>query len=235
MGASSWVYFTPYDAKPSAALRRLREQVFTAGQYRKPATVQERLAQLCPVPSPSQLHRRTAEQLRQLPGAADSPEIQNLIAQSERLAEEAAKREPDHLRLMEALRAGTLDSLPEVQEWNALAQQAFGPFPQAPVPRSRKGGSVSAKIAMLLMQAGESGTHSILDITRVGKRPAHATAFPLGADVLLSTFGTAEPTRAQVEATQLAFAEELHWQAVYFAIYLDGSPAEWAFVGSSGD
>ena len=88
---------------------------------------------------------------------------------------------------------------------------------------------------MLLVQAGESGTHSILDITRVGKRAGHATAFPLGPDHLLDAFGTTEPTRAEVEASKLAFAEDLHWQAVYFAVYRNGSPVEWAFVGSSGD
>jgi hypothetical protein len=88
---------------------------------------------------------------------------------------------------------------------------------------------------MLLVQAGESGTHSILDITRVGKRAGHATAFPLGPDHLLDAFGTTEPTRAEVEASKLAFAEDLHWQAVYFAVYRNGLPVEWAFVGSSGD
>ena len=121
MGASSWVCFTPYHPKPATALRQLREQIFAAGQYRKPASVQESLARLGPLPLPSELHRQTAEQLRRSPGAAESPMIQNLIAQAERLAEEAAKREPEYRRLMEALRAGTLDSLPEVQEWNARA------------------------------------------------------------------------------------------------------------------
>ena len=88
---------------------------------------------------------------------------------------------------------------------------------------------------MVLMQAGENGTHSILDVTRVGKRAAHATAFPLWPGLLLAAFGTTEPTRAQVEASERAFAEELYWQAVYFAVYHDGQPVEWAFVGSSGD
>jgi len=235
MGASAWVCFTPYHPKPAAALRHLREQIFAAGQYRNPASVQERLAQLGPLPLPSELHRRTADQLRRSPGAAESLMIQNLITQAERLAEEAAKRESEYLRLMEALRAGTLDSLPEAQQWNARALEAFGPVPPAPSRRSRKPGSAAGDIAMLLMQAGENGTHSILDITRVGKGAAHATASPLRSDVLLDTFGTTEPTRAQVEALGLAFAEDLHWQAVYFAVYEDGLPFEWAFVGSSGD
>jgi hypothetical protein len=210
-------YIRPYHSKPSAALRRLREQVFAAGQYRKPATLQERLAQLGPLPLPSQVHGQTVEELRRAleAGATNSEETLILIRQAERRAEEAAKREPEYLRLMEALRAGTLDSLPEVQEWNARALQAFGPVPRAPVRPTRKGGSVSASIAKLLMRAGESGTHSILDITRVGKRAGHATASPLGPDRLFDIFATIEPTRAQVEATGLAFAEALHWQAVY--------------------
>lgn len=237
MGASTWVYFTPYHSKPAVALRRLQVEVFAAGQYRKPATVQERLAQFGPLPSPSQLHRQTAEQLRRalVAGAASSQELLNLISHAERLAEEAEKREPEYLRLMDALRAGTLESLPEVQEWNTRALQVFGPVPQARVRPLRKGEAVSAGIAMLRMQAGESGTHSILDITRIGKRAGHATAFPLRPNLLLDTFDTTEPTRAQVDGFVPAFAEELHWQAVYFAVYRDGSPVEWAFVGSSGE
>jgi hypothetical protein len=237
MGSSTWVHFTPYQPKPAAALRRLREQVFAAGQYRRPASAQERLAQLGPLPLPSQIHRQTIEQLRRAleAGATNREELLNLISHAERLAEEASEREPEYLRLMDAMQAGTLDSLPEVRQWNYLALQAFGPAPQAPMRPARKSESVSASIAMLLMQAGESGTHSILDITRVGKRLGHATASPLGTGSLLDAFGTAEPSRSQVEASELTFAEELHWQAVYFAVYRDDSPVEWAFVGCSGD
>lgn len=233
MGASAWVYFTPYHPKPAAALRYLREEVFAAGQYRKPS----KSASHNSSPSPSQVHRQTIEQLRRSleAGAANREEILNLISHSERLAEAAAKREPEYLRLMEALRAGTLVCCPKAQAWKALALVAFGPAPQAPVRPFRKGWSVSARIARLLMQAGESGTHSILDVTQVGKPAGHATASPLAPDLVVGGFGTTEPTRAQVEACELAFSEGLHWQAVDLAVYRDGSPAEWAFVGSSGD
>ena len=33
MGASGWSYFVPYDADISAALQRLREEVFARGDY----------------------------------------------------------------------------------------------------------------------------------------------------------------------------------------------------------
>lgn len=90
-------------------------------------------------------------------------------------------------------------------------------------------------IEELLERAGEDGTHSILDIRRVGRRATAATAFPLLPDLLTSEFGTTEPTRGQVEASELAFVEGLMWCAVYFAVFQDGQPTEWAFVGNSGD
>lgn len=236
MGASTWVSFTPYQPKPSAALRQLREEVFARGQYRKPLTVQERLKQLGPLPLPSQLHLQTLERLRRSYEQAPSPEIEQAIARAEQLAEEAAKREPEYLRLMEAFQTGTIESLPEVLEWNRSAQQAYGPTPAIPMSRrSKKQSSVTAGIAMLLLQAAQQGTHSVLDIVRVGKKAAHATAIPLPESLLRKTFGTIQPTRAQVEKADLTFAQDLNWQAVYFAIYRDGTPQEWVFVGSSGD
>jgi hypothetical protein len=36
MGASVWVYVTPYQPDPEAALQRLRDEVFARGEYYKP-------------------------------------------------------------------------------------------------------------------------------------------------------------------------------------------------------
>jgi hypothetical protein len=235
VGATAWVYFTPYCSKPLEALKRLREAVFLAGQYRAPESVQERLGQLGPLPSPSQVHRQTVENLRRALAGGDSPEMRRMLAEAERLAEEAARREPAYDRLMQALRDGTLETLPEVQQWNASMREAFGPIPTPPQKPPRRANSTSARIAELLLRAGEGGTHSILDINRVGNRAAHATAFPLSSAELLEAFGTTEPTRDQVEASRMGFWEDLQWQAAYFAVYQEGSPAEWAFAGSSGD
>jgi hypothetical protein len=36
MGASGWTYFVPHEPDPEQALQQLRQQVFAAGDYRKP-------------------------------------------------------------------------------------------------------------------------------------------------------------------------------------------------------
>ncbi|HEX8317185.1 hypothetical protein [Longimicrobium sp.] len=36
MGATIWTYFTDYDEQPDRALHRLRDEIFDAGQYRRP-------------------------------------------------------------------------------------------------------------------------------------------------------------------------------------------------------
>jgi hypothetical protein len=49
-------------------------------------------------------------------------------------------------------------------------------------------------------------------------------------------FGTAEPTRDQVEQHWSDVAEQLgRWQARYVVVYRDGQPHEYAFIGCSGD
>jgi hypothetical protein len=270
MGASTWRYFTPYHPKPAVALRHLRQQVFAAGEYRRPATGRERIAQARGLPSAADAHRQTAANLRaqaalvrQNPAAYDTPDlgermralfremrralapgspIEQLIAfyeseatRSEQMAAAAEAEEPRVLRLLDAVQADSAASLSaaEVHEFERF-RQLRAASPTLRRQFSEPGPPVGS-IDELLEQAGEAGTHSILDIIRVGRRAAHATAFPLRPDLLVSTFGTAEPTRAQVEGSELAFAEGLTWQAVYFAVYQNGSPVEWAFVGSTGD
>lgn len=91
-------------------------------------------------------------------------------------------------------------------------------------------------IAALLRQVGENGTHSIIDIRRITKGPAHESAWPLSDPELIEAFDTLQPTRRHVEESALPFADRLErWQARYFTIYADGEPVEYAFEGCSGD
>src|SRR5262245_61470394 len=64
MGASSWHYFTAYHPDPATALRRLREEVFAAGQYEDPRA------------SPGEHIRRLYERLGL---GADSPECREAV------------------------------------------------------------------------------------------------------------------------------------------------------------
>jgi hypothetical protein len=88
----------------------------------------------------------------------------------------------------------------------------------------------------LLKRAGESGTHSILDIERVSEQPEFGVAAPLSADSLRQTFGTDAPTHEEVERHWADVAERLgRWQACYLVVYRGGEPHEYAFIGCSGD
>jgi hypothetical protein len=118
------------------------------------------------------------------------------------------------------------------EEWAAREQflqspPAFSLPPPDPLP---------ANIEELLAFNAESGTHTILDITRTSDHPAFAAAEPLGDDVLIASYGTNQPTRQQVESCPLAWSQPLeNWHAVYFVVYKDGQPDEIVFLGNSGD
>lgn len=208
--------------------------------------------------------RDQAEQVRQNPTAYDRPEFLSQIAayramgntlpplsgspveqltqyfealaeHSDRLAALAEAAQPSLNQFLDAIANNSSDGLPDrIKHEFQRFQQLRGMSPVL-ARHTADFNTPPGSIEELLAQAGESGTHSILDITRCGQRPRISTAFPLRPDLLTSTFGTTEPTHAQVENSELAFAEALNWQAVYFAVYQDSTPVEWAFVGSSGD
>lgn len=91
-------------------------------------------------------------------------------------------------------------------------------------------------IAALLDLAGESGTHSILDIERVGAQPGFSVVTALSPDALRRAFGTDVPTHDDVEQHWFEIAEQLdRWHARYLVVYRDSKPDEYAFVGCSGD
>jgi hypothetical protein len=81
-----------------------------------------------------------------------------------------------------------------------------------------------------------SGTHSILDIHRVASRPGRGSASPLTRKQLKKLFGTARPTREQVEA-RLYDLMNLRppWRACYVVAYRGDKPREICFAGSSGE
>ncbi len=87
-----------------------------------------------------------------------------------------------------------------------------------------------------LRLADTEGTHSILDIEAVGDEPGFGIAAPLDDEALVEFFETAQPTREQVDELWADISENIErWEAVYFAIYKDGRPVEYAFIGCSGD
>jgi hypothetical protein len=95
--------------------------------------------------------------------------------------------------------------------------------------------TTAESIDHLLELAGENGTHSILDITHLAARLDFAAAAPMLSSDLRRFFGTDQPTHEQAEDAVDDIGDELDWQAYYFVVYKDGRPAEYAFIGSSGD
>ncbi|MFG3095112.1 hypothetical protein [Streptomyces sp. NPDC048202] len=102
----------------------------------------------------------------------------------------------------------------------------------------------------------EEGTHSILDVRRVAKKPGAAkrcTLRPLPAARLVHHFGTDRPSVRQYEDAMARAYEALEsgrpggedatllgeqrmsWTGVYVVLYADGRPTHVGFFGSSGD
>jgi hypothetical protein len=88
----------------------------------------------------------------------------------------------------------------------------------------------------LLELSAEAGTHSILDITDVGPRPARGRAWPLSDRDVAKIFGTATPTRADIDPRRGELSSSVdRGQGVYLVVYRDGQPHELYFEGKSGD
>jgi hypothetical protein len=104
-----------------------------------------------------------------------------------------------------------------------------------------RGGRQPRSIDELLVMTGDSGTHSILDITHTADIPEFSAAVPLSKHRYLKFFGTLTPTRAQVDAALAAPGEGpgegvRRWEAVYITIHDEtGTPLDYVFLGASGD
>jgi hypothetical protein len=149
--ASEWNYFVPYEADISAALQRLREDVFERGDY----------------------------------ATEDS-----MLASYRHLQDTPHKYKP-------------------------------------------------ASIDALLEQEGETGTHSILDITCISPKPKRKAISPLPDSVLADFCLDGTPSRAEIEDVYELGSLEKYvnkpWRGIYIIAYEDGQPSEIFFAGCSGD
>lgn len=208
MGATSWRYYTPYQSEPEAALQVLRAEMFARGEY------------VDPTGSMEDLLRWKATQFGLNP---DEPEVR-------------AERD-QAVRMQRAIQTGDTEGMSRadrnlVQRLRAMGQLAsqLGAVPPASVGRRPR------SIDELLERAAESGTHSVLDIEHVGRRPGFGIAAPMSESQLRRVFGTSEPSREQVEQHWSDIAESLgRWQARYVVVYREGQMLEYAFIGCSGD
>jgi hypothetical protein len=82
----------------------------------------------------------------------------------------------------------------------------------------------------------EDGTHSIMDMLRVGDSDAFGVVRVLPPDRRRELFGTARPSRAEVEPHLSTLLKSLRrWRGICVPLYEEGRPAELLFVGASGD
>jgi hypothetical protein len=145
-------------------------------------------------------------------------------------------------RLQKAMETGAEEDLRGLSREERNLVQSFrrmqaviGRYKGSSHGKTRPGGPPRT-IDEVLERAGEDGTHSILDISHVGRERDFGVAVALAPEVLEEFFGTAEPSHEDVEDRGLDLAEDLdRWEAVYFVVYQHGRPHAYAFVGCSGD
>lgn len=90
-------------------------------------------------------------------------------------------------------------------------------------------------VKQAVKEARDEGTRSILDIVLVDSKPGFGVAAPLPPPRLEQLFGTAQPTRAMVEANHAFFEDIVRGHGIYIVIYDQDQPSEIFFAGYSFD
>ncbi len=128
-----------------------------------------------------------------------------------------------------------LDELRE-REFRAGRYNPVIPFLNFPVTDDAPApGAQHGSIEEAMQDEAEDGTRSILDILAVSDEPDFCMAAPLPQEMLLSLYGTAEPTREMIEQNMDFFEDLERGHCVYIVLYKDGQPDELYFAGYSFD
>jgi hypothetical protein len=134
--------------------------------------------------------------------------------------------------------AGRYD--PAMQTANPPSYMFMFRFP--PNETSPHPGAQHASIEEAIDAGAESGTGSILDIYEVASEANYGIACPLTEAELTSLFGSAQPSRNQVEAALARGPNaDAFWgriergQARYIIVYVGQQPSEILFAGYSWD
>ncbi|MHB8898697.1 MAG: ankyrin repeat domain-containing protein [Thermoguttaceae bacterium] len=206
----SWTYYCPYNPDAQAALQKLREDVFRRREYSLPGDV---LAGL------------DDKSLKDI--SPDVAGLRKMIALAKGLDEAFAD-----------IGADTSDSTKRTREMETfidkIEQEGFASAAKAffKEKTSKKPQSIDEALEL----AEEAGTHSILDIDRIGDTPGFGVATPLSQAELIELFGTTEPTLEMAQDFEVelqSFREP--GMALYFPVYGEGKPVQYAFAGSTGD
>ena len=139
----------------------------------------------------------------------------------------SVKYQPDIEAALQALRQ---------REFAAGRYNPVEPFLDFPLrPNSPAPGAQHESIDGAREEAAEEGTRSILDIASTAVDPDFCVAAPLSAEALINAFGTAQPTKNDVDG-KLDFLESIErGHCIYFTIFKDGTANELFFAGYSFD
>jgi hypothetical protein len=110
--------------------------------------------------------------------------------------------------------------------------------PETVLPKSKQKRKPKT-IAVLLKRQADGGTHSILDILRISSLPEPYTISPFPREKLTEFFESETPSHSKIqEVYESGSLEDFvgeSWQGIYIIAFLDDSPCEIFFAGSSGD
>jgi hypothetical protein len=109
------------------------------------------------------------------------------------------------------------------------------PFPRFPLDLNHRPGGQHASVEAARTAASASGTRSILDVTGIGAAPDFGVVAPLDETELIDLFGLAEPTAADIEASDALFDGIERGHALYIVAYENGKPSQIFFAGYSYD
>jgi hypothetical protein len=102
--------------------------------------------------------------------------------------------------------------------------------------RAKKGKPKFESIEDLIEFCAEEGTHSILDIQRVGESTALGESGPLSTAQLQKLFASTKPTREMVASKEHAIQSlRRRGLCTYVVVYAGDKPDELFFTGFSGD
>jgi hypothetical protein len=116
-----------------------------------------------------------------------------------------------------------------IDEMEGMAPGGVG----APRPRDE----LDERIGRMLALTMDSGSHSILDMVRVGDERGLGVVTPVRDEELERIVGTSRPTRGDVEEhVEALLGLRDRWEGSVVVVYGDdGAPTELCFLGFSGD
>lgn len=122
------------------------------------------------------------------------------------------------------------------REFQAGRYNPVMPFIDFPItPASPAPGPRHRTIDEAIDASDASGTRSILDIAGIADEPDFGVACPLPAEVLVSLYGTDQPTLDAVEGNMDFLDDVERGHAVYVVCYTNGTPSDLLFAGYSFD